>query len=98
MEKFKEYEEDGLTVGQFLYSIQGKDLPDEEKKSLALQNLQGPAQKWATDNVRDNMSWSDVKSGLIDNFKANLNIRQKVEMRKNLKQTNSESCQDFLNR
>ena len=58
----------------------------------------GQALKWSKTKIKSSTDWKSVKLKLIERFKRNLSVQEKVELRRNLKQHIGESCQDFLNR
>lgn len=90
--------EDGPTIGQFLHFVENQDWEDLEKKEHVNNMLKGPAKQWASKNLQNDMDWDYVKIRLIEHFRSNLSIKEKVKMRKSLVQDYNESCQDFLNR
>ena len=95
---FNQPSEDGPTIGQFLHFVENQDWEDEEKKTHVNKNLRGVAKKWASQNLPDDIEWDYMKIRLIENFRSNLSIKEKVKLRKSLVQDYTESCQDFLNR
>ena len=95
---FSEPSEDGPTIGQFLHFVENQDWEDEYKKEHVNQMLKGPAKQWASKNLQNDMDWDYMKIRLIEHFRSNLSIKEKVKMRKSLVQDFTESCQDFLNR
>ena len=90
--------EDGPTIGQFLHFVENQDWEDEEKKGHVHKMLRGYAKDWASKNLQDDMDWDYMKIRLIEHFRGNLSIKEKVKLRKSLVQDYNESCQDFLNR
>lgn len=96
--KFKEANLNGPTIGQFLHYFDSKPLTSDEKKNAVLSDLMPPALKWARNNLGSDLEWSEVKSRLIHEFRSQLSVREKVELRRGLQQQTYESCQDFLNR
>ena len=108
--KFKEASANdmGPTMGQFLHFIDfsshvidsNKSWSENEKKTYVLENLSGTALRWSKANIKhpENLDWTDIKRKLIDRFYVKLNIRQKVQLRRELSQRFDESCQDFLDR
>lgn len=96
--KFKEANISGPTIGQFLHYFDRKPIPCEEKKTAVLQDMMPPASKWVEAHIKEDLEWSQVKLKLIQEFRSQLNVREKVELRRSLQQQSFESCQDFLNR
>ena len=89
---------EGLTAGQFVHFIDKKqDMSMSEKMAFASQNMTGPALEF-TQNYSKDLSWKEFRLKLLDYYKLDLNVRQKVELRKGHKQGLEESVQDFLNR
>ena len=97
--KFQDASDDGTTIGQFLMFIEAKNLwSPEEKNIYLLDHLDGPALEWSNDQLKPGHNWETNKNLLLSQYGARLKIRQKVNLRKSLRQKESESCQDFLNR
>jgi hypothetical protein len=99
-------EEKGLlTIGQFLHAVDLKAVEyswsETETKCQTLKRLQGTSQDWVNVNMCglvEAISWTDVKCRLIEQFRRKLNIREKVELRKGLRQSKDETSIEFLDR
>ena len=89
-----------LTCGQFLTIIENhakeNDFTEEQLKELCLfkssENALELLQK------HHDQSWTDLKNLMFSEFPVKLSIRDKVELRKNLQQQDSESIDEFYQR
>ena len=88
------------TISQFLDAIDSNEnWNDSEKIAFALTHLKGTALLFTKkNNFRQNMEWNFIKMKLHQQFKCQLNIWDKVEMRKDLIQAENETMKDFFNR
>ena len=87
------------TISQFIDAIEGNETwSDMDKKTFAMNHLKGAAEIFAKENLQIEMDWDTIKLKLFEQFKCQVNIWDKVEMRRNLKQGPNESMRDFYNR
>ncbi len=89
--KFKEASavDTGPTMGQFLHFVDSnKSWSEEEKKSYVLEHLVQTALRWSKANIKrpEQLDWTDIKRTPIERFYVKLNIRQKVQLRRELSQ------------
>ena len=89
-----------VTCGQFLTSIEDyarkEQLPEQKMKDLCLAKVSGVALDVFQSNIAK--SWSDLKSILMEVFAVKLSIKEKVELRKQLKQDATEGIDNFYHR
>ena len=87
------------TISQFLDAIDSNEnWNDSDKIAFALTHLKGPADMFSKKHFRQNMEWNFIKMKLHQQFKCQIDIWDKVEMKKDLIQTENESMKDFFNR
>ena len=85
------------TVGQFLKFIEDHtNLCDEEKKVLAVNHLKSFDEDDLEHISRND--WPSLKRLLFDQYRCQLTLKQKIELRRNLIQGNNESVQEFHDR
>ena len=90
---------DSTTISQFLDAVEGTmNWSDEEKKTFALNHLKGPAYTFSEENLEPDMTWADIKLKLFEEFKSQMDIWVKFDMKKKLSQKESETIRDFYNR
>ena len=89
-----------VTIGQFISSIEEhalcENLIEDQVKELCLSKLSGAALNVYDSHATE--SWTDVKVVLMNAFAVKLSIKEKVEIRKKLKQETSEDVEDFYYR
>ena len=89
-----------VTCGQFITSIEeyaiAEQLTEESVKELCLAKLSGVAMDVCQSHM--SKSWSDLKRILMESFAVKLSIKEKVELRKQLKQDAAEGIEDFYHR
>ncbi len=87
-----------LTSGAFVALIDKmvKDEAFDANQSIR-DRLTGPALKWY-ENLDRSYEWADLKNYLKAAFSPSLSVRQKVQLRKSLRQRESESSKEFLQR
>ena len=89
-----------VTCGQFITSIEeyamAEQLSEDNMKALCLTKLSGVAMDVFHSHMAK--SWPDLKSILMDRFSVKLSIKEKVELRKNLKQEVAEEIDEFYHR
>ena len=87
------------TVSQFLDTIEGNENWNEnDKKTFALNHLKGAAEVFSQRHIQADMDWNTIKVKLFEQFKCQVNIWDKVEMHRNLVQSETEMVRDFYNR
>ena len=90
----------GLTCGQFISLIedhlQTYELTDYQIKDLCLSKLSDRALELFQKNI--DKSWCDLKTLMFEHFPIKLTIKEKVEVRKKLKQHDHETIDDFYQR
>ena len=87
------------TISQFLDAIEGNENWNEnDKKTFALTHLKGAAEVFSQRHFQSDMDWNTIKVKLFEQFKCHVNIWDKVEMQRNLTQSENESVRDFYNR
>ena len=87
------------TISQFIDAIEGNEnWSDVDKKTFAMSHLKGAAEIFAKEHLQIDMDWDTIKLKLFEQFKCLVNIWDKVEMRRNLKQGPNETMRDFYNR
>ena len=88
------------TCGQFLSSIESHaakvNLAEIEIKELCLSKLSDTALELFKSNI--DKTWEELKIIMAKQFSMKLSIREKVEVRKKLKQQNTECISDFYKR
>ena len=85
------------TIGQFLKFVENhKDLSDEDKKVLAFNQLQSFAKEAIKPMVKH--KWPSLKKYLFDQFRCQLTLLEKIELRRYLHQEETESAQEFHDR
>ena len=85
------------TVGQFLKFVEEhKDLCDEDKKLLAVNQLKSFAKEETKPMLKH--KWPILKKYLFNQYKCHLNLREKIELRRYLYQEENESVQQFYDR
>ena len=89
-----------VTIGQFISSIEEhalcENLIEDQVKELCLSKLSAAALNVYYSHATE--SWTDVKVVLMNAFAVKLSIKEKVEIRKKLKQETSEDVEDFYYR
>ena len=88
----------GPSIGQFLNHIENhSDLTNQEKSAYAISHL--------TPSIMDNITfsfqgkWQDLRKMLFQKYQSKLaNLMEKINLRKSLIQSESETCQQFFNR
>ena len=89
-----------ITCGQFISSIEdfahNSDFTEGQIKEFCFSKLSDAALELFQKNFEK--SWNELKSILFENFPVKLTIREKVEVRKGLQQSDSESVDDFYQR
>ena len=84
------------SIGQFFQYIEKhKHLNGEDKKSLALHHLKGPAKLFANNC---SLEWKSFKKELFNKFKCELSLKEKIDLRKHLIQQENENCIEFHKR
>ena len=87
------------TISQFIDAIEGNEnWSDSDKKTFAMSHLKGAADIFAKEHLQIDMDWDTIKLKLFEQFKCQVNIWDKVEMRRNLVQGPNETMRDFYNR
>ena len=88
------------TCGQFISTIenfaQNGNFMEAQIKEFCLSKLSDAALELFQKNFEK--SWSELRSIMFENFPVKLTIREKVEVRKGLQQSDSESIDDFYQR
>ena len=82
------------TIGQFLKFVDNHhDLHDEDKKLLAAHYLQS----FAKDDIKPilHRKWANLKQYLFDQYRCQLTLKEKIELRRHLIQGESEGVEDF---
>merc|ERR1712156_1375837 len=88
-----------MTISQFLDAIEGtENWSDEDKKIYTLNHLKGQAELFSKQYIHMEMNWNDIKIKLFEHFKCQMSIWDKLEMKKNLVQSENETIKDFYNR
>ena len=87
------------TISQFLDVIEGNEnWNDVDKKTFTLNHLKGAADLFAKEHLQIDMDWDTIKLKLFEQFKCQVNIWDKVEMKRNLAQGENETLRVFYNR
>ena len=85
------------TIGQFLLFVENhKDLCNEDKKLLAFNQLQSFAKADIKSMLKH--KWPSLKKYLFDQYRCQLTLREKIELRRYLHQEQNESVQQFHDR
>ena len=85
------------TVGQFLKFVEDHaNLCDEDKKVLAVNHLKSFDEE-DLEHISKN-DWPSLKRLLFDQYRCQLSLKQKIELRRNLVQGSNESVQEFHDR
>ena len=86
------------TISQFLDAIEGNENWNEnDKKTFALTHLKGAAKDFSQRHFQSlDMDWNTIKVKLFEQFKCQINIWDKVEMHRNLVQSENESVSFLL--
>ena len=85
------------TVGQFLRYVEAHtDLSNEDKKILAVSNLKS----FAKDDIKTKLkhNWPTMKKYLFDQYRCQLTLKEKIELRRYLIQREEESTREFHDR
>ena len=89
-----------ITCGQFLALIDEKadseSLSEDELKEFCHSNMSGDAQQFFASKI--DMPWEELKIQMVKEFSMKLSIKEKVELRKSLKQLETEAVEDFYKR
>ena len=89
-----------VTCGQFISLIDeyalNQCLPENQIKELCQSKVSGDALEFLSSNIQE--TWANLKSLLLKRYSVKLSIREKVELRKNLKQEEAENVEDFYHR
>ena len=87
------------TISQFLDIIEGNETwNDVDKKTFTLNHLKGAADLFAKEHLQIDMDWDTIKLKLFEQFKCQVNVWDKVEMKRNLVQGENETLRVFYNR
>ena len=96
----KEELDSWVTCGQFISNIEkiahNENFMEMNIKEFCLSKLSDPALVLFQKNFEK--SWSELKNILFENFPVKLSIREKVEVRRGLQQSDLESIDDFYQR
>ena len=89
-----------VTCGQFISAIEtfayNCNFMEVEMKDFCLTKLSESAREFFLKNF--NKSWNELKKLMFQKFPVKLTIREKVEIRKGLQQSDTESIDDFYRR
>ena len=87
------------TVGQFLRYIEDHtDLSNEDKKILAVSNLKSFAKNDIKTKLKHDWLWPTMKRYLFDQYRCQLTLKEKIELRRYLIQREEENVNDFHDR
>ena len=86
------------TVGQFLKYVEDhKDFSNEDKKILAVSNLKSFAKEDIKTKLKQH-NWTTMKKYLFDQYRCQLTLKEKIELRRYLIQREEESVNAFHDR
>ena len=89
-----------ITCGLFISLIDEyahrQSLPEDQIKELCQSKVSDDALEFLSSNIHE--SWTNLKSLLLKRYSVKLTIREKVELRKSLKQAEAEEVEDFYHR
>ena len=94
--------EDQLTCGQFLAKIEdyakSENLTEPQVKELCQKKISDQALQSIPNDEFSELSWVQQKKLMLKTFFVKLSIKEKVDIRKNLQQFDTESAEDFYDR
>ena len=95
-------EDHWLTCGQFLAKIEeyakNENLLETEVKELCQNKISYQALQSIPNEEFSELSWAQQKKLMLKHFAVKLSIKEKVDIRKNLQQFDTESAEDFYDR
>ena len=86
------------SAGQFLKLIEDNaELCEEERQSYVMQHLSSPALELVrSKSFSSSSTWKVFKKFFLNHFKSNLNLKEKIDIRRNMRQRDTELAKDFL--
>ena len=95
-------EDHWLTCGQFLAKIEDYaktvNLTETQVKKLCQNKISDQALQSIPNEDFSELSWAQQKKVMLKHFAVKLSIKEKVDIRKNLQQFDTESAEDFYDR
>ena len=91
-------DDDGCpSAGQFLKSVEeNTELKEEERQAYVMEHLSSPALEQVKSKSSASSTWKFFKKFFLDQFKSNLNLKEKIDIRRNMRQWDTELAKDFL--
>ena len=88
-----------VTIGQFIASIENHpDWNEDDKKEYFFNHLTsgGKAESFAKKNFKERTKWPTIKSKMMKEFKCQMTLWSKIELRRTLFQAENENVHEFF--
>ena len=86
-----------VTIGQFIASIENHpDWNEDDKKDYLFDHVGGKAEAFAKKNFKERTKWQTIKSKMMKEFKCQMNLWSKIELRRTLFQGENENVHEFF--